>query len=229
MSTICLIRHGQASAHKADYDQLSELGYAQSRAAGVALEELIPNPTSVWVGPCKRHRQTAEQLIRVGWPEAHWDVPFLDEFPAFELMTDGLGQLRELRPDLAPEIDSINGILGTEGSSYATVLQAITQEWVNGHLLDPRWISGPQYLSRLQEGLQSLFDRPGRHILVTSTGTIASLIGLSLDAAPDRSIRCAWALKNASFSYIRYTSPNDRFLAGMNHVDHLQPAQQTHL
>ena len=229
MSTICLIRHGQASAHKADYDQLSDLGYEQSRAAGRALETHIPNPTTVWVGPCKRHRQTAEALLRESWPEPIWDAPFLDEFPAFELMTHGLDQLRQRRPDLIPEIDSITGVLGSEGSSYATVLQAITQEWVNGHLIDPLWMSGPDYIVRLKKGLNQILSRPGRHILVTSTGTIASLIGITLDASPGRSIRCAWGLKNASFSFIRYNSPEDRFLAAMNQVDHLSPQQQTYL
>ena len=46
MSTICLIRHGQASAHKADYDQSRPCG-EQSRSK--ALETHILNPTTVWV------------------------------------------------------------------------------------------------------------------------------------------------------------------------------------
>ena len=229
MSILCLIRHGQASAHKADYDQLSELGFEQSRRAGLALAKTIPDPTAIWVGPCKRHRQTAEQLMQEGWPEPNWNVPFLDEFPAFELMTHGLEQLKSLRPDLATQIDSIHGVLGAEGSAYATVLQAITQEWIAGNILDSRWISGPQYLERLQKGFDGLLSQPGKHILVTSTGTIASLIGLALEASPQRAIRCAWALQNASFSVIKYYSPSDRFLALMNQVDHLPLDQQSYL
>ena len=64
-----------------------------------------------------------------------------------------IDQLRQRRPDLITEIDSITGVLGSEGSSYATVLQAITQEWVNGHLIDPRWMSGPDYIVRLKKDL----------------------------------------------------------------------------
>ena len=229
MSILCLIRHGQASAHKADYDQLSDLGFEQSRLAGQALKQWMPEPTAIWVGPCKRHRQTAEQLLHHKSPEPHWDVPFLDEFPAFELMHHGLGQLKMLRPELSEMIDSIDGVLGLEGSAYAVVLKAITQEWVVGNITDDRWISGPAFLERLQLGLEQLLSLPGQHLVVTSTGTIASLIGLALEASPQRAIRSAWALQNASISVIKYNGVKDRYLAVMNRVDHLTPELQSTL
>ena len=39
MSSVILVRHGQASFGKADYDQLSDLGYEQARHLGRVLRE----------------------------------------------------------------------------------------------------------------------------------------------------------------------------------------------
>jgi len=63
MSTITLIRHGQASFGKSDYDQLSDIGYDQARRLGVALAEREESIDTVFIGGMLRHRQTAETCL----------------------------------------------------------------------------------------------------------------------------------------------------------------------
>lgn len=72
MPVIYLIRHGQASFGKEDYDLLSETGWEQSRVLGRALQAQdlgVPRPVS---GSMRRHRETAEAtLSELGLP-AQW-------------------------------------------------------------------------------------------------------------------------------------------------------------
>ena len=59
MSSILLVRHGQASFGAADYDNLSDTGHEQSRVLGAALAARGVAPDVVVAGEMRRHRQTA--------------------------------------------------------------------------------------------------------------------------------------------------------------------------
>jgi broad specificity phosphatase PhoE len=58
--TLLLVRHGQASYGAADYDNLSERGWQQSRRLGEWLVRGGHRFEAVVVGGMRRHRQTAE-------------------------------------------------------------------------------------------------------------------------------------------------------------------------
>ena len=60
--SLLLVRHGQASYGAADYDQLSERGWEQSRRLGHWLARGGHRFTTVVVGGMRRHRQTAEAV-----------------------------------------------------------------------------------------------------------------------------------------------------------------------
>ncbi len=59
MAVIYLIRHGQASFSKRDYDQLSEIGIKQSTILGEALKQRKSTPSYVLGGSMQRHHETA--------------------------------------------------------------------------------------------------------------------------------------------------------------------------
>ena len=63
MGMLYLIRHGQASAHAEDYDQLSELGKIQGRIIGNHLSD--KQIDAIYIGPRKRHLQTYEAARQV--------------------------------------------------------------------------------------------------------------------------------------------------------------------
>jgi len=62
MAAIYLIRHGQASFGKADYDQLSDKGIAQSELLGKYWQSL-PKPEKIYAGDLLRHGQTLEHFL----------------------------------------------------------------------------------------------------------------------------------------------------------------------
>ncbi len=79
MAMIYLIRHGQASFLKSDYDQLSELGQKQSEVLGKALKDRNQSVSFISRGSLNRHQETAKYCLH-GYEEkletledARWD------------------------------------------------------------------------------------------------------------------------------------------------------------
>ena len=70
-----MVRHGQASFHADDYDQLSTRGVEQARLLAVHWAELKLSSDHVYVGPRRRHQQTLDAVAGVfrerglNWPE----------------------------------------------------------------------------------------------------------------------------------------------------------------
>ena len=61
MGAIYLVRHGQASFGKADYDKLSDKGRKQSEILGVHLKKIL-SPDKIYSGNLLRHEQTADHF-----------------------------------------------------------------------------------------------------------------------------------------------------------------------
>lgn len=64
MGQIYLIRHGQASFTKSDYDQLADVGFDQSRVLGQALKHRVPKLDQVFSGEMRRHKETAQTCLQ---------------------------------------------------------------------------------------------------------------------------------------------------------------------
>ena len=82
MSTLWVVRHGQASFFEDDYDRLSALGEEQARRLGALWAKRELKFDQVYCGPRVRHVETArlagEQLSAAGipWPESHTSPDF---------------------------------------------------------------------------------------------------------------------------------------------------------
>jgi len=91
MGSVLLVRHGQASAGAADYDQLCELGMLQAQHLGYAWEASGWRPTLAVSGSMKRHHQTAIATLDAlgdvdGYDvDADWNEldlePLLEKYP----------------------------------------------------------------------------------------------------------------------------------------------------
>ncbi|MCG8394627.1 MAG: histidine phosphatase family protein [Pseudomonadales bacterium] len=87
MPVIYLIRHGQASFGKEDYDQLSDAGWEQSRILGRDLQGQDLGVARPICGTMRRHKETAEAALgELGLPkEWHTDTGF-NEYNHTELL-----------------------------------------------------------------------------------------------------------------------------------------------
>jgi broad specificity phosphatase PhoE len=215
MSYLYLLRHGQASANSADYDQLSALGHEQCTLLGKALWNR--DIEAVYVGPRKRHMQSYEAACQERWPMAI-QAKWLDEFPAFELVGQGLMSLLAIEPDMGRSISGLQRE-GTGGASFMEVLKKATQHWIDGRLVIEGVESYEEYDARMTQAVHTL-TRPRDEVVVafTSAGFISSFVGKVLQADPWLSLRSAWAMHNASATIFRLTDEGP-ILAAMNWVE----------
>ena len=180
MSRIILVRHGQASWGKKDYDKLSDLGHEQAKVVGRELADRGIEPTRVISGSMRRQRDTAAELVdAAGWAlepvtDSAWDeyahAAILTAYkPAYRSMTLMKADLaRTLRPHRA----------------FDEMYAVATERWVAGeHAADydepfaafgDRVLSGCRPSSRTSAAAR-------RSVVVSSAGAIswvaASLLG----------------------------------------------------
>lgn len=241
MSTLYLIRHGQASYGVANYDVLSPLGILQARRIGVALAHVHhPALDAIYTGPLRRQRETAQHL-RDAASEAGRPLPEptivdeLSEYPAFEL-------LRTWLPRLVAEDPSFQALAG-EGAERPDAIalldkafERIIGRWATGELEDDNAIeSFAAFGQRVRRAIERVTKAHGggRVAAVTSGGVIAVAMRLALAFDERRTMQLGRMIRNASVSEFVWRSrgfawrPDDFSVVGFNHVHHLEHGEVT--
>ena len=231
VSTILLVRHGQASAGKADYDVLSSLGEEQARRLGTHLVESGQRVDAVYVGPRKRQRDTARIMAETAgsvWPAAI-ELDALDEYPVETLFRRNLPALLVEEPTLGAAIDPSTPH-EERAAGFDRLLALGTQRWLDGRLDTTGLPTFAEFIAKVDAALVDIARREGRgrHILVVSSaGTISAAVGSTLMSPWEQTLRLGWQLCNASLSALKYRDPAARTLVGFNAVSHLHRHQVT--
>ncbi|HSN25401.1 MAG TPA: histidine phosphatase family protein [Kofleriaceae bacterium] len=225
MGRLVLIRHGQASYGQADYDRLSPKGEQQARAVGPALAALELD--ALYMGPHRRHAQTAA-FAREGasLPEPTL-LPEFAEYPAFDLVT-------RLLPKLV-----------AEDPAFAALPTAPTRELADRafHRILHAWgrdewqVDGvervTEFAARVRRGLEIAIAGGRKVGVVTSAGPIGVAVGLVFGVGEHRMVRTSVVIRNASISELVYRSasfawvPEQVSLLTFNSVGHLPPELHT--
>ncbi len=159
MPVVLLVRHGQASFGADDYDQLSDVGRAQSEVVGRELARRGLRSPVVVHGSLRRQRDTAQiACAAAGLDASASEDPRWDEY-------DHLGLLkRYVRPDARP----------TSSREVQGLLDAALLAWVE-HGDDGGWPafagSATAALHELADGL----DKGQDAVVFTSGGVIAAV------------------------------------------------------
>ena len=195
MSSIHLVRHGQASFGAADYDLLSERGERQARVLGLALASTMPRVGQVVCGDMRRHRQTAEACLQAMARATDWNSDSgWNEF-------DHVAVIDALRPD-----DTGHARLRAElmaapdpQRAFQAMFEQAVMRWVAGaHEADypETWTA---FRARCRQSLTDLFDALPKNtdaLVFTSGGPIATLAQGLLQSPDDAGVRLSWGLVN---------------------------------
>ncbi len=211
MSRLILVRHGQASAGAEDYDQLSGRGYEQARLLGEqwAAEGLAPD--SVYVGPRKRHRQTAETVagaLSDAWPEPVFFDGF-DEHDAYEVLMHSIPVLAETDAWVAERAECYTADGQVASRAYFDLYKEVTRRWVRGELaLDGTpFEPWPDFRSRVEAALAEVIQREGRGrtvVVVTSSGPVSVAAGLALGLDDEGMMALSWNVQNIAVTEVLY-------------------------
>ncbi len=221
MSTLLLVRHGQASFGSGDYDRLCDAGIRQSRILGVHLAREGRLPHAVLSGSLRRQQETARHTLSA----AGHDLPItvsqaFDEYPGDALLAAYL-------PIAArdPEVAAAGDGLRRNRRLFQTALSTVMELWLSGAegFAGESWTA---FRARVSGGLEQAVAGRGRDELVaifTSGGVIGTAVGAVLGLAPEKAITLSWRIHNASVTEIHY-GRSGFSLAGFNAVAHLRLA-----
>ncbi len=229
MTTLLLVRHGQASLGAADYDKLSPLGERQCALLGAWWRQLGLAPAAAAMGRHLRHRESAQAcLAALGAALPLEADPGLDEF-------DGEDVLRVHRPDLG-DGEAIQGFFAREDNpvrAFQSLFGAAVARWVGGgHDADYRepW---PAFRARVLGALAAIDARAraGGHaqvVVFTSGGPITVACQAALGIPDARILDLNWSLFNAGVTQVRAGSRGLR-IGPVNAVPHLELARDAAL
>ena len=229
MAIVYLIRHGQASFGKADYDQLSDLGQLQSARLGQVLHERMPIFDTVCLGTMVRHKQTANNCL------AAFNTS-LDEVNA--IYDDSWNEydhqdiFAKYRPEFATH-ESMRAFLKAQDNpkkAFELEFNNAIDRWINNQ--DPTeyaesWIT---FTARVHSALeQVLASTPhSKNIAVFTSGGPISLITQSLlGVEQERIMKMNWTLLNCGITKIVSTDARV-FVASLNDHSHFEGEDYKH-
>jgi len=219
MPHITLVRHGQANSDARDeigYDRLSDLGHQQARWLGEHFDSTGERFSRVISGTLRRQVETAKSM----GADRHVPLvtdPRLNEFHFFTM-----SQLMEAQHGLAPP-DTREG--------YIKHLPRVFGAWERGEIADvPE--THTDFTARIDSLLDEITNSPGRAMLVTSGGVIATIMRRVLNLDLTAWSHIALTIMNSSVHRL-HVFDGTSTLAHFNAIPHLEARDrqfaQTHL
>ncbi len=218
MSTLYLIRHGQACFGSEDYDRLSPLGCEQVAMLRDHLRTLGVAPHEVWSGSLRRQVHTADILNDDSAPPPRVERGF-DEYRAEPLVQAWLaGPGRET--SLARWQDNPQR---ASPRDYQRLLEAAGLAWIHGELDADAPELWPAFRKRVGAGLAAVMRSAGRGrrvAICTSAGVIGAALGHVLTLDDRQALSLSWSVYNASLTVLVFDERRTS-LSSFNALPHL--------
>ncbi len=184
MAELLVIRHGQASFGADDYDRLSDLGRAQSRAVGQVLRDMGWAPDRLVTGTLQRQKDTLAEMGFSAPPEEHAGF---NEYDFYDLLRVKFGG--EM-PDPVRH----------DRKTHFRTLRDTILEWQRGGLQGARetW---RDFAARVAAARDFATDTGAKRVLVVSSGgPIGQLVATTLQAPPEMMMALNLQVRNTSMT-----------------------------
>ncbi|WP_411686568.1 histidine phosphatase family protein [Acinetobacter pseudolwoffii] len=218
MTTIYLIRHGQASFGAESYDKLSPNGELQAKLLGRYFDEILKEAPYVVAGSMQRHQQTAQLALAECFPESE---PATDsawnEFNHQQVFAQY--EPRFNQPELLKEDVSQHA---NPRAYLSKIFEGAIERWTGGdyhHEYEESW---PDFKQRVETALQHLCDdlaekKPRYAVVFTSGGVISVAAGKILGLSPNKTFALNWAITNTSMTTLRLVGNQPQLLSLNEH------------
>ncbi len=219
MATIHLIRHGQASFGKENYDQLSPRGWEQGRVLGRWLVGKV-TPSAVFGGNMERHRETVE-AITSGYGDTLPDMQVVEGFNEF----DHTQVVERLRPEWEDRERMARDLAAfpKPARAFQQVFEEAMVRWVGGEHEDEYAESWSDFRNRVITSLEQLIEYAdgGDTLVSTSGGPIAVMAQHLLQLSDRKTLDMNSVIANTSVTRILHSGTR-RSLSVFNNYSHLE-------
>jgi broad specificity phosphatase PhoE len=220
-----MVRHGQASFGKENYDQLSETGQKQ---CVILAEHMIRTGLSfdaVYTGDMDRQKDTAKAIISSYLAHSR-QMPALNimsefnEYSSRDIIMAHIQDVAQHDPDLKTDLQRIY----EEKKAFQRVFEKIMVRWISGEIDKPGVVRWLDFRERVQGGLQDVMMKNGRKkkvLICTSGGPISAAVQMALSLSDEKTLRIAWHIANASVTTFDYDDQRIE-LSVFNNCAHLE-------
>lgn len=228
MTTIFLVRHGQASFGSQNYDQLSTLGQRQGEVLGEYWSKIKFSFDAVYAGDMQRQQDTAHAVL-AGMQRKDLPVQTLSCFNeyAFEpILRAYLPQIAQEKPELGPLLPNIYH----DHKLFQTVFGLSIGKWLedapHGEAPFETW---REFFDRCVDGLNRIAASGHKRVVVfTSGGVISVALRTALGLDDVTTFRQNWRIYNGSVHSF-HRGHSELALLGFNNIAHLELAEQKEL
>ncbi|NNE51776.1 MAG: histidine phosphatase family protein [Sulfitobacter sp.] len=169
MAELLVIRHGQASFGKDNYDVLSDLGHRQSEAVGALLREMDWHPDRLVTGTLKRQKDTLASMGYEAAPEEHAGF---NEYDFHDLLLARFnGQVPEL-------------VKGDRRTHFRALRETVF-EWQDA-AFDGASETYAEFAERVEAARRFATDTEAKRVLVISSGGVIGQMTATVLGAPRR-------------------------------------------
>ena len=234
MVKVLLIRHGQASFGKENYDELSELGHLQSEVLGSYLASTHSNISRVYRGTLQRHKDTwlgickSFEKQKLALPECEIHAEF-DELDAEALTQRHLPKLVLKHPHLTKILMKAP----SNPDAFKELFEFVVNTWVSGGIKRPKIGTWEDFTSNVISGVRKVVKnhQPGETIAIVTSGGPISAIRFhidSLELTNEETVEPAldWNLANTSVSKIHWCTEEEKLsLEAYNQLHHIEEGE----
>ncbi len=231
MSTLTLVRHGQASFFAADYDRLSDVGEIQARLLGSYWFGRGVSFDEIYTGTRSRQVETAalagEAFACAGVP---WPGPVvleeLDEHAVDRLIKGSLPEISRTFPHIVPLAEAYARAEtdADKHRGFQKLFEAVMILWASGQCGAEGVETWRAFGERVRSGLARITGREGRGrkvVAFTSVGVITVALQAALGLGDRKALDLGWRLRNGSISDFVFTT-GKLTLDGFNAFPHLE-------
>lgn len=183
--SLWLVRHGQASFGKADYDKLSDLGHEQARLLGEWLGQGVWRPTRLVCGSMRRHRETIAEVAVAGGLEADVEIDArlneIDHVAIIQAYKPAYRNMLVLKADMARTL--------RPQAAFVEMFEAAIQRWSGGEHDADYAETFSQFSERVSAVLTDLAGEPAEQTLVVSSLGVIATIAAGLIGGGDETMR----------------------------------------
>ncbi len=218
MTTIYLVRHGQASFGAESYDKLSPNGEQQAIVLGHYFNDILKEAPLVVAGSMQRHQQTAHLCLDESFPESEIITDSAwNEFNHQQVFSRYEPRFNE------PHLLKADVVKHANPRAYLSkIFEGAIERWTGGdfhHDYDESW---PDFKNRVETALANLCDqlaesKPRYAVVFTSGGVISVAVGKILGLSPEKTFALNWAIANASMTTLRLVGNEPQLLSLNEH------------